>query len=69
MDSDMYLMQTLLIWLVLVESVIKEWSFSQLTKMSDKRHIMLKPTMWSPLALSYPCSILVENTHSCSIPI
>ena len=37
----MYLMQTLLIWLILVESAIK-MEILQLTKMFDKRHIYVE---------------------------
>ena len=48
-------MQTLLIWLILVESAIK-MEHLQMIKIFDKRHIYAEPTMWS--FLHFPsCSI------------
>ena len=68
MDFDMYLMQTLLIWLILVESAIKNGISSNNQDVWQKTHLCWN-LQCDPF-LHYPsCLSLVENTHFCSIPI
>ena len=61
-------MQTLLIWLILVESAIKNGISSNDQDVWQKTHLCWN-LQCDPF-LHYPsCLSLVENTHFCSIPI